>query len=103
MGVAFCSVAAMRTAHGPFCARAATMPPVMAIARAPRYSSSRAMNAILQDIVDAVAFTTSTNRSKVLLQLATAGTTPTSSVLDGYLAGLDLAQTNALKIFAIFL
>jgi hypothetical protein len=99
---AFCSDAETRSHHSAFCARVATMPPVMAVARPPakHLSSSQAMGAILQDILDAVGTSVeTTSRSKLLIQLPSL----TTHELDAYRNGANFAEMTALEMFAVLL
>lgn len=97
---AFCSDAAMLRQHAAFCARVATMPPFMAVARPPakRLSTSEAMGAILQDIIDAVRVETS-GHSKLLIQLPSVGT----DQIDMYRKGANFAEMTALEMMSVLL
>jgi hypothetical protein len=94
---AFCSSIENQTQHSAFCARVATMPPIMAVARPPSepMSSSQAMGAILQDILDAVQVETSQSKLLVLPSVATHET-------DAYRIK-NVAEMTALELFAVML
>lgn len=100
---AFCAIPDSQRQHAAFCARVSTMTPAQGVARpqSEQFSTSRAMNAILHDIVKAVAIKTGSQSLDVMLDDGKPG--PESIPAQQFSHDIDIAGYTALEVVALLL